>query len=104
MANSSVIRILKLYKLLRQETNEQHPLLATTVCQRLVEQGIPCDRRTLTRNARTLNDYGYEVMDRLVGHEKAYADIKSQLVELLAKLAALISEKKHMFGGGYAFF
>ena len=33
-----------------------------------------------------------------------YADIKSQLEELLAKLAALICEKKHMFGGGYAFF
>ena len=33
-----------------------------------------------------------------------YADIKSQLEELLEKLAALIREKKHMFGGGYAFF
>ena len=33
-----------------------------------------------------------------------YADIKSQLDELLVKLAELISEKKHMFGGGYAFF
>ena len=33
-----------------------------------------------------------------------YADIKSQLEELLEKLAALIREKKHMFRGGYAFF
>ena len=33
-----------------------------------------------------------------------YADIKVQLEELLAKLVALIIEKKHMFGGGYAFF
>ena len=33
-----------------------------------------------------------------------YADIKSQLEELLEKLAALIREKKHMFGGEYAFF
>ena len=39
------------------------------------------------------------------GEEQAfYADIKVQLEELLAKLAALISEKKQMFGGGYAFF
>ena len=29
--NSSVIRILKLYELLRQETDENHPMLATTV-------------------------------------------------------------------------
>ena len=33
-----------------------------------------------------------------------YADIKRQLEELLSKLAVLISEKKHMFDGGYAFF
>lgn len=33
-----------------------------------------------------------------------YADIKVRLEELLAKLAVLISDKKHMFGGGYAFF
>ena len=33
-----------------------------------------------------------------------YADIKSQLEELLTKLEALIIEKKHMFRGGYAFF
>ena len=56
--NSSVIRILKLYELLRQETDENHPMLATTVCQKLVEKGIPCDRRTLSRCVNTLNDYG----------------------------------------------
>jgi anti-anti-sigma factor len=28
----------------------------------------------------------------------------TQMEDLLAKLAGLISEKKHMFGGGYAFF
>ncbi len=33
-----------------------------------------------------------------------YADAKAQLEALLEKLAALIREKKHMFGGGYAFF
>ena len=48
--NSSVIRILKLYELLRQETEENHPMLASVVCRCLVEQGIPCDRRTLSPN------------------------------------------------------
>ena len=33
-----------------------------------------------------------------------YAEIKVQLEKSIAKLATLISEKKHMFGGGYAFF
>ena len=33
-----------------------------------------------------------------------YASIKAKLEELLEKLAALINEKKHMFGSGYAYF
>ncbi len=99
--NSSVIRILKLYELLRQETDENHPMLATTVCKRLVEQGIPCDRRTLSRCVNTLNDYGYEVMGRLVGHEKGYyvMDRAFSVPELkvlidAVQAASFITEKK----------
>lgn len=33
-----------------------------------------------------------------------YADIKMQIESLLEKLATLIGEKKHLFGGGYVFF
>ena len=99
--NSSVIRILKLYELLRQETDENHPMLATTVCSRLVEQGIPCDRRTLSRCVNTLNDYGYEVMGRLIGHEKGYyvMDRAFSVPELKVLIdaiqaASFITEKK----------
>ena len=47
----------------------------------------------------------FSIYDATEEEEQAfYADIKSQLEELLEKLAALIREKKHMFGGGYAFF
>ena len=35
---------------------------------------------------------------------KNYASIKKQMDEMLEKLAALISEKKHMFGSRYAHF
>ena len=99
--NSSVIRILKLYELLRQETDENHPMLATIVCKRLVEQGSPCDRRTLSRCVNTLNDYGYEVMGRLVGHEKGYyvMDRAFSVPELkvlidAVQAASFITEKK----------
>ena len=99
--NSSVIRILKLYELLRQETDENHPMLATTVCKKLVDQGIPCDRRTLSRCVNKLNDYGYEVMGRLVGHEKGYyvMDRAFSVPELKVLIdavhaASFITEKK----------
>ena len=46
-------------------------------------------------------DYDAETEEE---EQSFYANIKSQLEELLEKLAALIREKKHMFGDGYAFF
>lgn len=70
--NSQKIKLLKLLELLRQETDEQHPMLASNLCLRLSAMDISCDRRTLTKDIATLNEYGYEVMSRLIGHEKAY--------------------------------
>ena len=70
--NSQKIKLLKLIEMFRQETDEQHPMLATTVCKRLAEMEISCDRRTLTKDIATLNEFGYEVMSAMVGHEKAY--------------------------------
>ena len=60
--NSQKIKLLKLMELLRQETDEQHPMAATVVCQKLNDMEVACDRRTLTRDIQALNDYGYEVM------------------------------------------
>lgn len=70
--NSQKIKLLKLMELLRQETDEQHPMAASIVCQKLNDMEVACDRRTLTRDIQALNDYGYEVMVTMISHEKAY--------------------------------
>lgn len=70
--NSQKIKLLKLIELLRQETDEQNPMLASTVCKRLADMRVSCDRRTLTKDIAVLNDYGYEIMSTMVGHEKGY--------------------------------
>ena len=70
--NSHKIKLLKLMELFRTETDEEHPMTASQICETLAERGIPVDRRTLTRDIRTLNDFGYEIMDTMVSHEKAY--------------------------------
>ena len=64
--NSQKIKLLKLMELLRQETDEQHPMAATVVCQKLNDMEVACDRRTLTRDIQALNDYGYEVMTTMI--------------------------------------
>ena len=70
--NKQKIKLLTLMEMLRQDTDEQHPLTTSQICSRLAEQGISCERRTVGMDMQVLNDYGYEIMSKMVGHEKAY--------------------------------
>lgn len=70
--NYRKIKLLKLFDMLRQETDELHPLTTNQICSRLEAMGIICDRRTLSKDIATLNEQGYEVMSLTSGREKAY--------------------------------
>ena len=70
--NFRKIKLLKLLEMLRQNTDEQHPLSTSGIISSLAEMEITCDRRTLSQDIATLNDLGYEIMATTVGHEKAY--------------------------------
>lgn len=70
--NCQKIKLLKLVEILRQETDEQHPLRTSQICSRLNALKISCDRRTLSKDIKTLNEYGFDVVSTMVGHEKAY--------------------------------
>lgn len=66
------VKILKLLELLRQNTDEEHPMTTNAIMDNLASMGIPCDRRTVSQDVATLNDLGYEVMSTMVSHEKGY--------------------------------
>lgn len=70
--NCQKIKLLKLMELLRQETDELHPLSTNEICNRLNTMGISCERRTLAKDISLLNEQGFEVMWCRVGKEKAY--------------------------------
>lgn len=70
--NKQKIKLLYVMEMLRQETDEQHPMLTSQIIDKLAEIGISCERRTVGTDMRLLNEYGYEVMCTMVGHEKAY--------------------------------
>lgn len=70
--NCQKIKLLKLYEYLKRESDEQHPLPTAELLAWLAEQGISCDRRTLTKDIEVLNGQGYEIMSRQMGHQKAY--------------------------------
>ena len=55
------IKLLKLWELLCQNTDAEHPMGTPEILERLAEMGIDCDRRTLYDDIKTLNHFGYEV-------------------------------------------
>ena len=70
--NKQKIKLLCLMEILRQETDEAHPLLTSQICKRLGDYGISCERRTVGMDIKVLNNFGFEVMMKMVGHEKGY--------------------------------
>ena len=70
--NFRKIKLLKLLEMLRQNTDEQHPMTTSRIISSLAQMEITCDRRTLSQDIATLNNLGYEIMTTTLGHEKAY--------------------------------
>ncbi|MBQ9931333.1 MAG: WYL domain-containing protein [Firmicutes bacterium] len=99
--NRQKIKLLKLYELLQQETDEQNPMTTMMIIDRLESLGISCDRRTLAKDIAVLNEDGYEIMDCRVGKEKGYyiEDRSFSVPELkilidAVQAASFITEKK----------
>ena len=99
--NCQKIKLLKLIELLRQETDEDHPLKTTDICNKLLAMNIKCDRRTLHLDMKLLNEQGYEVMPARIDHERAYyiADRSFSVPELkilidAVQAASFVTDKK----------
>ena len=56
------IRLLVLYELLSNYTDENHVLSTSDIMTLLLNKGIEVSRNTLYDDIRTLNEYGYEVL------------------------------------------
>lgn len=59
-------------EILRQETDEAHPVSTEDLRKRLLDKGITCDRRTLYKDIELLNSSGYEVMCIKHGNKNFY--------------------------------
>ncbi len=66
------IKLLKLFELLKQESDEAHPMTTADICKRMEESGIPCDRRTLSQDIDLLTQNGYKVISERHGNKNFY--------------------------------
>ena len=99
--NYQKIKLLKIMEILRQETDEEHPMTKVELAARLVAMNVSCSPRSLIRDIKLLNEQGYEIMERLIGHEKAYfvCDRSFSVPELkilidAVQAASFVTEKK----------
>ena len=63
--NYQKIKLLKIMEILRQETDEEHPMTKVELAARLVAMNVSCSPRSLIRDIKLLNEQGYEIMERL---------------------------------------
>lgn len=98
---STKFKFLKLYEMLKSETDEENPMSTNEICKRMSEMGVSCNRRTLPQEIRALNEEGYEVCVRDKGRAHFYyvVDRTFSVAELRLLIDAiqashLMTEKK----------
>lgn len=98
--NLKKIRILKVWEMLNQESDEEHPLTTEKIISKLAEQGISSHRKTIYEDIKILNACGYEVMvNRSFSNEYYVVERTFDVPELQILMDAVqasrfISEKK----------
>lgn len=66
------VKLLKLYELLRRETDDDHPISRKSLCERLNKMGISSNVRTLSKDVAVLCENGFEVISYMKDREKQY--------------------------------
>jgi predicted DNA-binding transcriptional regulator YafY len=62
MEKANKVKLIKIWEILSQETDENHPISTPELLAKLAEMGIECDRRTLYADIKALNACGYEIL------------------------------------------
>ena len=59
--HSQKVKLLKLWDILRMETSPEYPISSVELLSRLEDLGIDCDRKTLYKDIKELNKFGYTI-------------------------------------------
>ena len=98
--NSRKIKLLKLWELLKSETDENHPMDTVEIIDRLFREGIEVDRKILYNDIDVLNSYGFEILKERGKRNKYYVmDRSFDLPEIrilmdAVQASAFITERK----------
>ena len=94
------IRLLRLWEILKKETDEEHPIGTMALIGRLESEGLKCNRATLYADIALLNKFGYEILCKRATSNEYYVvnrDFDEPEVQILmdaVQAASFITERK----------
>lgn len=94
------VKLLYIIKILTEFTDEEHPLSATEICEKLASYDVTAERKAIYDDINCLIDFGYDIIQTRVpknGYFLASRDFELPEVFLLVdavRTAKFISEKK----------
>jgi predicted DNA-binding transcriptional regulator YafY len=84
------LKLVKIWEILSQETDEEHPMTTQAILDKLAEMGIVCDRRTLYADIKALNECGYEICcKRAISNEYYVKDRSFSIAEIRIMMDAV---------------
>ncbi|MBQ7352479.1 MAG: WYL domain-containing protein [Clostridia bacterium] len=98
--NSRKIKLLKLWELLKTETDEKHPMDTYTIIEKLGKDGINVDRKILYSDIETLREYGFQVesnrgkRNEYYVCERDFDPVEVRLLMDAVQGACFVTEKK----------
>lgn len=94
------IKLLKMWEILKSETDEEHPISTNDLIARLKKEGIEVDRKILYTDIKILNQHGYEVlMDRQRSNkyfveDRSFNQPEVRILMDAVQASAFVTEKK----------
>ena len=98
--NSRKIKLLRLWEILRQETDENNPMTTNELINRLKKEGIDVDRKILYADIDLLNENGYEVLcergksNRYYVMDRSFDIPEVRILMDAVQAASFVTEKK----------
>lgn len=98
--NSRKIKLLKMWEILKSQTDEEHPISTNELIEKLALEGIEVDRKILYTDIELLNKNGYEVlMERSRSNlyfveDRSFNQPEIRILMDAVQSASFITEKK----------
>lgn len=66
------IKLVRIYELLRLESDEEHPLSVYDIMDKLSEYGISSERKSVQRDLQIMIDNGMDIREKAIGKKNGY--------------------------------